>query len=130
MAAVDVEEMETERSEAESTLLADGELAYKLDGGCAAQASECEERQRFRAEEVVDTRGNIKLLNDDDSVEVLKVTLPSTQGSAFTGAIKNRHCHFGHICSRCQDIKGQFRIATEHMLIWIETMLSKHNVSR
>ena len=58
--AVDEEEMESERSEAESTLLADGELAYKLAGGCAAQASECEQRQRLRAEEVVDSRGNIE----------------------------------------------------------------------
>ena len=52
--------------------LQDGELAYKLYGGCAAQASVCEERQRCRAEEVVDSRGNIKLLSDDDNLELFK----------------------------------------------------------
>ena len=31
-----------------------------------------EERQRLRAEEVVDSRGNIKSLNDDDNLELFK----------------------------------------------------------
>ena len=44
-------------------------MAYQLDGGCAAQASECEERQNLRTEEVVDSRGNIKSLNDDVGVQ-------------------------------------------------------------
>ena len=70
--AIDVEEMESERSEAESIFLANGELAYKLYGGCVAHASKCEERQRQRADEVVDSRGNIKLLNDDDNLALFK----------------------------------------------------------
>ena len=37
---VDVEEMKSERYETESTLLADGELAYKMDGESTTQASE------------------------------------------------------------------------------------------
>ena len=53
-----------------STVLVYEELASMLDGSCAAQASEWEERQRL----IHDT---IKLLNDDDSLELFKVTLPS-----------------------------------------------------
>ena len=35
-----------------------------------AQASECEERQGLSVGEVVDSRGNIKLLNDEDNLEL------------------------------------------------------------
>ena len=68
--AVEVEKPKFQLCEAKSTLLADKELVSKLDGSCAAQASEWEERQRL----IHDT---IKLLNDDDSLELFKVTLPS-----------------------------------------------------
>ena len=44
--AVEVEVMESERSEAESThSFGQLSMAHKLYGGCAAQASVCEERQ-------------------------------------------------------------------------------------
>ena len=67
--AVEVEKPKFQLSEAKSTLLAGKELASKLDGSCAAQASEWEERQRL-------IRDTIKLLNDDDSLELFKVMLP------------------------------------------------------
>ena len=69
--AVDVEVMESELSEAES-IFGQLSMAYKLYGGCAAQASVCEERQRLRAEEVVDSRGHIKLLSDEDNLELIQ----------------------------------------------------------
>merc|ERR1712136_154153 len=75
--AVEVEKMKAELSEAERTLLADKELASKLTGSCATQASEWEERQRLRAEELVAIHDTIKLLNEDDSLEMFKETLPS-----------------------------------------------------
>ena len=37
-----------------------------------AHASKWEERQRLRAEEVVDSRGNIKLFSDDDNLELFE----------------------------------------------------------
>ena len=56
---------------------ADEELASKLDGSCATQASEWEEWQRLRVEELVAIHDTIKLLNDDDSLQLFKETLPS-----------------------------------------------------
>ena len=76
--AVDVREMKSERTEAESTLLADGELASKLHGSCAVQALVWEERQRLRAEGLLASRGTIKMRNDDGSLELFKETLQST----------------------------------------------------
>ena len=75
--AVEVEKMKSELSEAERTLLADEQLASKLAGNCTTQASEWEVRQRMRAEELVASQETIKLLNDDDSLELFKETLPS-----------------------------------------------------
>ena len=60
----------SELSEAEKTLLADKDLASKLAGSCTTQASEWEERQRLRAEELVAIQDTIKLLNDNDSLEL------------------------------------------------------------
>ena len=54
----------------ENTLPADKEPASKLDGSCAAQASECVELQRLRAEGLVAVPDTIKLLNDYDSLEL------------------------------------------------------------
>ena len=56
--AVDVEEMESELSDAKSTN--------------TTKSSECEERQRLRAKEVVTSRDNAKLLNDDYNLELFK----------------------------------------------------------
>ena len=47
--AVEVEKMKSELFEAEKSLLQDKELASKLSGSCATQASEWEERQKLQA---------------------------------------------------------------------------------
>ena len=52
-------------------------LTSKLDGGCAAQASEWEEPRRLRAEELVTIRDVNKLPNDSASFELFDESLPS-----------------------------------------------------
>ena len=47
-------------------------MDYKLNGEGTTRLSECEERQRLRAEEVVTSRDNVKLLNDDNNLELFK----------------------------------------------------------
>ena len=70
--------MKTELSETERIHLADRETTSKLNGSCAIQASEWEERQRVRTEELVVSHDAIQLSNDDDdSLELFKETLPS-----------------------------------------------------
>ena len=59
------------------TLLADNKLSSKLAGSCTAQAPEWEQRQRVRAEELVTIHDTNQLLNDNDSLELLKETVPS-----------------------------------------------------
>ena len=48
-----------------------------LDGSCPSRAPEWEERRRFRAEELVTIHDTNKLLNDNDSLELFKETVPS-----------------------------------------------------
>ena len=47
-------------------------MAYKLNGESTTKSSESDERQRLRAEEMVTSRDNVKLLNDDNNLELLK----------------------------------------------------------
>ena len=47
-------------------------MDYKLNGESTTKSSECEERQRLRVEEVVTSRDNAKLLNDDNNLELFK----------------------------------------------------------
>ena len=74
---IDVEKLKSQLSGRESTLLAYNKLASKLDGSCATQAPEWEQRQRVRAEELVTIQDTTKLLNDNDSLELFKETLLS-----------------------------------------------------
>ena len=44
--------------------------SIKLNGESSTKSPDCEEQQRLKAEEVVTSRDNAKLLNDDDNLEV------------------------------------------------------------
>ena len=74
---IEVKKLKSQLSRRESTLLADNKLASKTDGSWATQAPEWEQRQRVRAEELVTIHDTNKLLNDNDSLEFFKETLPS-----------------------------------------------------
>jgi len=48
-----------------------------MDTNCASKAAEWEETKKTRAEELVAVAETIKILNDDDALELFKKTLPS-----------------------------------------------------
>ena len=95
--AIDVEVMESERSEAESIFWHIEIWLNKLYGGCAAQASVCEEQQRLSVEEVVDSRGNIKSnlefiqqeqVQNSTVEQIVAVPVPRLQPRSFTTRVK------------------------------------------
>ena len=49
----------------------------ELKKSCATKAKEFEERQANRAQELVAISETIKILNDDDALDLFKKTLPS-----------------------------------------------------
>ena len=74
---VEVESLKGDLAETKNSLAVDQALAAKLGLSCGSQSSEWEERQKSRAEELVAIHDTIKLLNDDDALELFKATLPN-----------------------------------------------------
>merc|ERR1712039_656803 len=55
----------------------DKKFLADLEKGCATKTAEWEERSKTRAEELLALADTIKVLNDDDALELFKKTLPS-----------------------------------------------------
>merc|ERR1719171_2833171 len=82
--------MKQELTEEEAALVEDQKFLKDLDSDCATKSKEMELRVKTRSEELVAIHDTIKILNDDDALEMFKKTLPS---SSFvqTGAGKKAH---------------------------------------
>jgi peptidoglycan hydrolase CwlO-like protein len=74
---VEIVNMKNDLTETEAALVADQKFAADLGKNCGAKAAEYEERQKTRAEEMVAIHETIKILNDDDALDLFKKTLPS-----------------------------------------------------
>mmetsp|Transcript_45225 Transcript_45225/g.104562 ORF Transcript_45225/g.104562 Transcript_45225/m.104562 type:complete len:719 (+) Transcript_45225:50-2206(+) len=74
---VDIVHMKEDLSDTEGTLAEDKAFFAGLEKSCAKKAAEWEERSKTRAEELVALADTIKVLNDDDALELFKKTLPS-----------------------------------------------------
>merc|ERR1740120_197585 len=73
--------MKNDLSETEAALLDDKKFFADLDKSCATKTSEWEERSKTRSDELLALADTIKLLNDDDALELFKKTLPSASSS-------------------------------------------------
>merc|ERR1740120_379674 len=73
--------MKNDLSETEAALLDDQKFLADLDKSCATKTAEWEERSKTRSEELLALADTIKLLNDDDALELFKKTLPSASSS-------------------------------------------------
>merc|ERR1712176_326476 len=74
--------MKNDLSETEAALLEDQKFLADLEKSCATKTAEWEERSKTRSEELLALADTIKILNDDDALELFKKTLPSA-GSSF-----------------------------------------------
>merc|ERR1712238_273460 len=63
------------------TLGEDKTFLGELEKSCATKTSELEERSKTRTEELVALADTIKVLNDDDALELFKKTLPGASAS-------------------------------------------------
>ena len=71
------ESMKGDLEEKRRSLAVDETFTAKLVESWDNQSSEWEERRKSRAEEILAIRETIELLNDDDALELFKVTLTS-----------------------------------------------------
>merc|ERR1740123_1814197 len=78
---IEIVEMKEDLSDTEAALIADKEFLANLEKSCATKTAEWEERSKTRAEELVALADTIKVLNDDDALDLFKKTLPSASAS-------------------------------------------------
>merc|ERR1719169_127357 len=74
--------MKEDLSDAEESLVEDKKYLAELEKGCATKEKEWAERCKLRSEELLAVADTIKMLNDDDALELFKKTLPGA-GSSF-----------------------------------------------
>jgi len=79
--AVDIIEMKEDLSDTEASLMKDKEFLKNLESSCLTKTKEWEERSKTRAEELTALSETIKILNDDDALDLFKKTLPSSSAS-------------------------------------------------
>merc|ERR1719284_2136267 len=78
---VTVTEVANEIEDTEEALAEDTKFLAELEKNCATKTAEWEVIKATRAEELVALADTIKVLNDDDALELFKKTLPSASAS-------------------------------------------------
>eukprot|EP00747_Dinoflagellata_sp_TGD_P160198 gnl/TRDRNA2_/TRDRNA2_177952_c3_seq14.p1 gnl/TRDRNA2_/TRDRNA2_177952_c3~~gnl/TRDRNA2_/TRDRNA2_177952_c3_seq14.p1 ORF type:complete len:709 (+),score=286.19 gnl/TRDRNA2_/TRDRNA2_177952_c3_seq14:94-2220(+) len=76
--AVEVVELKNELEDTQESLAEDEKMLNGLEEKCAAKKKEWAERQKLRQEELLAIADTIKILNDDDALELFKKTLPGS----------------------------------------------------
>jgi len=73
--------MKQDLTDAEESLVEDKKFLAELEKGCATKEKEWAEICKIRQEEILALADTIKILNDDDALELFKKTLPSASSS-------------------------------------------------
>jgi len=74
---VQIETMKGDLSDTEQDYLEDKKFLADMDEQCASKKAEWEERCKTRTEELLALADTVKILNDDDALELFKKTLPA-----------------------------------------------------
>eukprot|EP00929_Paragymnodinium_shiwhaense_P046620 TRINITY_DN23731_c1_g2_i1.p1 TRINITY_DN23731_c1_g2~~TRINITY_DN23731_c1_g2_i1.p1 ORF type:complete len:739 (-),score=337.48 TRINITY_DN23731_c1_g2_i1:62-2278(-) len=74
---VSIVNMKAQLTDEEAALIEDQKFSADLEKNCAEKQAEWDERRKTRSEEVTAIHETIKILNDDDALELFKKTLPS-----------------------------------------------------
>merc|ERR550514_2527625 len=75
--AVKLVNLKNDLEDAQESLADDQKFSAELKKSCATAGDEYEERKAMRAQELVAIAETIKILNDDDALDLFKKTLPS-----------------------------------------------------
>merc|ERR1719336_2547714 len=78
---VSIASMENELGDTEEALLEDTQFLADLKKGCATKTAETQANMKLRAQELAALSETIKVLNDDDALDLFKKTLPSASAS-------------------------------------------------
>lgn len=81
--AVKIVQMKDDLSDTQKALLEDKKFLAQLEKGCGTATEDWETQSKTRQEELLALAETIKVLNDDDALELFKKTLPSAGASSF-----------------------------------------------
>jgi len=81
--AVEIVQMKQDLSDTQQALMEDQKFMADMDTNCATKTKEHEENMKLRGLELVALADTIKVLNDDDALELFKKTLPSASSASF-----------------------------------------------
>lgn len=79
--SVELVDMENDLSDAKAAVKENNKLLSGLDKMCEEKAAEFEENKKMRADELAALADTIKILNDDDTLDLFKKTIPVDAGS-------------------------------------------------
>merc|ERR1719171_3346687 len=96
--------MKEDLSDAEESLVEDKKYLAELEKGCATKEKEWAERCKMRQEEILALADTIKILNDDDALELFKKTLPGA--SSLLQVQVNQKNIKTQVLSMLQDLKA------------------------
>jgi len=74
-------QMSEDLTDTQELLVEDKKFLTELEKGCDTKTAQWEERSKTRSEELLALADTIKVLNDDDALELFKKTLPSAASS-------------------------------------------------
>jgi len=74
---LDIVQMAEDLDDTKKALAEDKKFLAELQKGCATKQAEWDERCKVRADELLALADTIKILNDDDALDLFKKTLPS-----------------------------------------------------
>jgi len=78
---VQIVQMKADLSDTQASLIDDKKFAAELEKNCATKEAEWAEVCKTRSEEILALADTIKILNDDDALEMFKKTLPGSSAS-------------------------------------------------
>merc|ERR1719247_1089123 len=79
--AVEIVQMKNDLGDTAEALEEDKKFMEDMEKNCATKSAEWDEISRTRADELVALADTIKVLNDDDALDLFKKTLPSASAS-------------------------------------------------
>merc|ERR1719484_75599 len=91
--AVEIVQMKQDLSDTQKALEEDKKFLRDMDKNCAEKTAEYEANMKLRGEELLALADTIKVLNDDDALEIFKKTLPSASSSSFVQVEESQQAH-------------------------------------
>jgi len=88
---VEIEGMKNDLDDTQQQLLEDQDFLANMDKNCAAKEKEWEVICAARSQELIAIADTIKILNDDDALELFKKTLPAADASLVQVVGSNVH---------------------------------------